>query len=112
VIHHARDLGVAPAEAAAVAAIPIAMIAPALDGLLVSGSSSSLGCRPCQDLTDQPAVLLPSVAGSADPEHDQAPSTSLDAKLLVVHRLLGAMTGNLLRTAISSIVCSKPASIG
>ncbi|MBA3580494.1 MAG: hypothetical protein H0W42_10975 [Gemmatimonadaceae bacterium] len=102
------------ANALAAGTLVVAMLEAPLGGspVPIAGCALRRGAR--RDLTKRPAELLTAVAGPADTKHELAPSAPLEAKLLVlvVHRLLGATTGNLIRTLTSSIVCSKPASIG
>jgi hypothetical protein len=87
VIRHAHNLGLANATPAV--ALAVAMIEPTLLRLLVSSSRLSLRNRPRHDFARRSAEPLPAVARSADPEHDLAQRTSLEAKLVViVHRLL------------------------
>jgi hypothetical protein len=101
------------ANALAAGSLVVAMIELAFGRTTVphAGRSLRLGAR--LDPAPHPAELLAAIAGTADAEHELASSTALEAEqLVVVHRPPGAMTRNLLRTSASSIVCSKPASIG
>ncbi|HVK83176.1 MAG TPA: hypothetical protein VM513_03665 [Kofleriaceae bacterium] len=111
VIRHAHDLGVA--RAAITLAIPV--IEEALRRCLVTGTSPTLRLRPRDRLARRAAVPLPAIAGPAYAEQDLAllACAALDANSVAgVHRIPGARTRNLLGTSASSIVCSKPASIG
>jgi hypothetical protein len=86
VIRHARDLGLADALAAV--ALVVAMIEPALVGGPVPSTCCPLRLGPCDELARRSAEPLAAVAGPADAEHELALRTALEAKLLVVHRLL------------------------
>jgi hypothetical protein len=111
VIRHARHLGLANATTAL--ALVVAMIESSLRRLPVSRARRSLRRGTRHDLAWRPAKALPAIAGLTDPEHDLAPRTSLETKLLVVvHRLLARGRKTCSGPPASSIVCSKPASIG
>jgi hypothetical protein len=110
VIRHARDRGLADAFAAI--ALVVAMVEPTLGRSPVPGTRCSLGLGPCRYLARRAAEALSAIARPTDTEYELAQTTPLEAKLLVVHRLLPGRRKNLLRASASSIVCSKPASIG
>jgi len=110
VIHHACYLGLANALPAG--ALVVAMIEPTLVTGPMTSTRRSLRRGTRGELARRPAEPLTAIAGAADAEYELAQSTSLEAKLVVVHRSPAARTENLLRTSPSSIVCSKPASIG
>jgi hypothetical protein len=86
VIRHARDLGLA--DTLAPGALVVAMIEPTLLGLAVANARGSLRRGTCGELARWPAVPMPAIAGPANAEHELAERTALEAKLLVVHRLL------------------------
>jgi hypothetical protein len=86
VIRHACRLGLANALAAS--ALVVAMIEPALGRLPVPSSCGSLRLGPRGDLARGPAERVSAIAGPADTEHELAQATALEAKLLVVHRLV------------------------
>jgi len=110
VIRHACCLGLANALTAG--ALVVAMIEPTLVTGPMTSTRRSLRRDTGGELARRPAEPLAAIAGAADAEHELAQSASLETKLVVVHRSPGARTENLLRTSASSIVCSKPASIG
>jgi hypothetical protein len=110
VIRHARHRGLADALAAN--ALVVAMVEPTLGRSSMPSARCSLGLGPCCYLARLATETLSAVAGPTDTEHELAQTTPLEAKLLVVHRLLPGRRKNLLRASASSIVCSKPTSIG
>jgi hypothetical protein len=89
------------------------VIHPAIRRRLMTCSCFALLLLALGDAARLVAVALPAKARAADREHALATSTPLEAKrALVVHRPQAAKATNLPRTTATSIVCSKPASIG
>jgi hypothetical protein len=85
-IRHACDLGLSDALAAL--ALVVAMIEPTFGRLPVASARSSLRLGTCCHLARRATEALSAIAGSTDAEHQLAQATPLEAKLLVVHRLL------------------------
>jgi hypothetical protein len=85
-IRHACELGLADALAAV--ALVVAMIEPTFGRLSVTSARRSLRLGTCRHLARRATEPLSAIAGSTDTEHQQAPATPLESKLLVVHRLL------------------------
>jgi hypothetical protein len=111
VIRHAVAL--LGADATTTVTLTIAVIELALDRAPVPSARASLGGRARGHLARGPAEPLPAIAGPADPEHDLAERTALEAKLRgVVHRQSARGRKTCSGTPAASIVCSKPASIG